>query len=421
MGSSTTIKSITATVISPSLTGPPPPQPFIKDALNPAGAHVHNHLRFLQQPKDAQGRTRDHPDYDPRTLQVDEREWTKITGKAMTDAVQQWWELKARYFDTVLFFKTGKFYELYHMDADIGVQVLHLTYMKGHVAHAGFPEVSYGAMADQLVRAGYKVARVEQTETPAMLQERKQKRIKGVTPPKVVNREVCSIVTLGTRTFCYLDDVTNIAATIPGNDRTNNATGPLLAIREVLLRADADANSCHDTTSHPAASTTTRDDNNNNNNSTNTVPAIPAAVCEYGFTMVDAIRGVVTIGQFADDVLRSRLQTLLATYHPTEVLIHSDASPTLQSLLSRYPHSLRVEKVQSEESFPRSTALDARVRREMDRGRVPVESFVPKYTRGIVPIRYRNCIVGNTTRPPPRISLPTAMIVPVGYHDGRPS
>ena len=52
----------------------------------------------------------------------------------------------------------GKFYEMFHMDADIGVQVLQLSYMKGHVAHAGFPEISYGPMADKLVRAGYKLS-----------------------------------------------------------------------------------------------------------------------------------------------------------------------------------------------------------------------------------------------------------------------
>lgn len=55
---------------------------------------------------------------------------------------------------------------MFHMDADIGVQHCGLSYMKGHVAHAGFPEISYGPMADKLVRAGFKVARVEQTEKP---------------------------------------------------------------------------------------------------------------------------------------------------------------------------------------------------------------------------------------------------------------
>lgn len=33
--------------------------------------------------------------------------------------------------DTVLFFRQGKFYELFHMDADVCVKELGLTYMKG--------------------------------------------------------------------------------------------------------------------------------------------------------------------------------------------------------------------------------------------------------------------------------------------------
>lgn len=86
------------------------PPMFEVGALNPACSHVHNHLPFLQNPRDAAGRTSDDPNYDPRTLQIVERDWIRITGKGMTDAVKQWWDLKAMYFDTVLLFKTGTFF-----------------------------------------------------------------------------------------------------------------------------------------------------------------------------------------------------------------------------------------------------------------------------------------------------------------------
>lgn len=43
---------------------------------------------------------------------------------------RQWWAAKSAYFDTVLFFKVGKFYEMYHMDAVIGVENLNLNYMR---------------------------------------------------------------------------------------------------------------------------------------------------------------------------------------------------------------------------------------------------------------------------------------------------
>jgi DNA mismatch repair protein MSH6 len=50
----------------------------------------------------------------------------------------------------------------------------------------------------KLVDAGYRVARVEQTETPDALKERK-KRISGKNKPQVVAREVCGVLTRGTR------------------------------------------------------------------------------------------------------------------------------------------------------------------------------------------------------------------------------
>jgi DNA mismatch repair ATPase MutS len=45
-------------------------------------------------------------------------------------ALRQWWEMKTQHFDCVLFFKVGKFYELYHMDAVTGVNELGLQYMR---------------------------------------------------------------------------------------------------------------------------------------------------------------------------------------------------------------------------------------------------------------------------------------------------
>lgn len=100
------------------------PLPYEQGAVNPAGSHVHHHLNFLRNPRDAQNRPPTHPDYDGRTLRLQPEEWKKHNnGKPMTDGTRQWWEIKAQYFDTVLLFKTGKFYEMFHMDADIGVQV----------------------------------------------------------------------------------------------------------------------------------------------------------------------------------------------------------------------------------------------------------------------------------------------------------
>lgn len=71
--------------------------------------------------------------------------------------MRQWWQIKSQNFDSILFFKVGKFYELYHMDADVGVTELGFTYMKGEFAHSGFPEQSFSRMANSLVERGFKV------------------------------------------------------------------------------------------------------------------------------------------------------------------------------------------------------------------------------------------------------------------------
>ena len=57
----------------------------------------------------------------------------------------------------ILFFKVGKFYELYHMDAEVAVRELGLIYMKGTFAHCGFPEKGFARYSETLVQKGYRV------------------------------------------------------------------------------------------------------------------------------------------------------------------------------------------------------------------------------------------------------------------------
>jgi len=185
--------------------------PFKDGTVNPMGAHLHNHLPFLRKEnlRDAAGVKFGEEGYNPRTLKWDRNVIEKVgskEGKAykLTDGKLQWWEIKAQYFDTVLLFKTGKFYEMFHMDSDIGFEVLGFNHMKGSEGHAGAPEAAYSSTCEKLVAAGYKVARVEQTETPDQLAIRK-KNTKG-KKPGVVNREVCAVVTGGTRTFCFMSN-----------------------------------------------------------------------------------------------------------------------------------------------------------------------------------------------------------------------
>lgn len=115
--------------------------------------------------------------------------------------MRQWWEIKSRNFDAVLFFKVGKFYELYHMDAEVGVKELGFTFMRGDNAHSGFPEQSFDRMSTSLVERGYNVARIEQTETPDMMEKRTKQMTRPTKFDKVVSREVCQVVNKGTQVF----------------------------------------------------------------------------------------------------------------------------------------------------------------------------------------------------------------------------
>ena len=78
------------------------------------------------------------------------------------------------------------------------ILVTHLSIFSSHPinVHSGFPEVSYGKYCGALVSKGYRVARIEQTETPEMLKERNDAASKG-KKDKVVAREMCSIMSKG--------------------------------------------------------------------------------------------------------------------------------------------------------------------------------------------------------------------------------
>jgi len=263
--------------------------------------------------------------------------------KKPSPAQKQWWEIKSQYADVILLFKVGKFYEMYQDDADVGVSVLGHVYMKGAIAHSGFPEAAYGTMLSKLVDAGYKIARVEQTETKPAFEERKKSTPKGKTKPQVMCREVCGIVTKGTRTFCYLEDSRML-------EKGEASTGPLVSIKETLVESDGDN----------ADDSPTKED----------VLHPTEAKFEYGVTVVDAITGVVTLGQFADDVLRSRLQTLLTSFGPSEVLYEGgpNGSKTLLPFLRTACPNTVIEPVKPRERFPKSTAVAADVRQSLDRG-----------------------------------------------------
>ncbi|KAF5093221.1 hypothetical protein D0Z03_002501 [Geotrichum reessii] len=148
---------------------------------------------WLVKMKDADGNPTDHPDYDPRTLHIPNSAWAKFTAFE-----KQYWEVKSKMWNTVVFFKKGKFYELYENDAEIAHNVFDLKLAGGGRANmklAGVPEMSFDYWAAAFIAKGYKVARVDQVETKLAKEMRESGNKKE---DKVIRRELTCVLTGGT-------------------------------------------------------------------------------------------------------------------------------------------------------------------------------------------------------------------------------
>ena len=131
--------------------------------LLPAGRHIHNELDFLKTSRDLcnTSHSRGGSCFELR-VDYDELQRKLFYMGTKPSAVQrQWWNFKSEYFDCILFFKIGAFYNLFNMDADVGVEYIRLNYHKGPIARASFPEKSYAQNLDTLLKLNYKVARIE--------------------------------------------------------------------------------------------------------------------------------------------------------------------------------------------------------------------------------------------------------------------
>ncbi|KIJ62178.1 hypothetical protein HYDPIDRAFT_158442 [Hydnomerulius pinastri MD-312] len=156
---------------------------------------------FLTNPKDKDGVSPGQPGYDPRTLLIPKKAWVDFT-----PFEKQFWEIKQNHFDTILFFQKGKFLELYEDDARIGHREfdLKLTY-RVKMSMVGVPESSFNFWAAKFLGKGYKVGRVDQSETAlgAEMRVAKSKGSKGNASEdkgrdKIVRRELKKVYTNGT-------------------------------------------------------------------------------------------------------------------------------------------------------------------------------------------------------------------------------
>jgi DNA mismatch repair protein MutS len=105
--------------------------------------------------------------------------------------MQQYYELKEQYPDSILFFRLGDFYEMFGDDAKVASKVLEIALTsreagpQGRVPMCGVPHHAAESYLEKLVRSGYRVALCKQLEDP--------KQAKGV-----VKRDVVRVITPGT-------------------------------------------------------------------------------------------------------------------------------------------------------------------------------------------------------------------------------
>lgn len=107
----------------------------------------------------------------------------------MTPLMEQYYRIKSRYRDKILFFRVGDFYETFDEDAKLVSKELNIVLTRRSkdepVPMAGIPHHALEAYLSRLVKKGYSVAICEQLEDP--------KKAKGL-----VKRDVVRIVTPGT-------------------------------------------------------------------------------------------------------------------------------------------------------------------------------------------------------------------------------
>ncbi|KAF8518415.1 DNA mismatch repair protein Msh6 [Hysterangium stoloniferum] len=212
---------------------------------------------FLLDVRDKDGNRADDPNYDPRTLFIPKSAWNSFTPFEK--------QIKQNHYDTILFFQKGKFLELYEDDARIGHRVFDLKLtQRVKMSMVGVPEMSFNFWAAKFLAKGYKVGRVDQSET-ALGAEMRRTADKGkANVDKIVRRELNKVYTNGT--------------IVDGELLLDEEAGHCVSIKE-----DADSNT-------------------------------------FGICVLDSATSQFDLSSFTDDVCRTKLETIMRQLRPKEIL-----------------------------------------------------------------------------------------------------
>uniref|UniRef100_A0A1D1YCK8 DNA mismatch repair protein Msh6-2 n=1 Tax=Anthurium amnicola TaxID=1678845 RepID=A0A1D1YCK8_9ARAE len=253
--------------------------------------------------RDANGRRPGDPLYDRRTLYIPPDALAK-----MSASQKQYWSVKCQYLDVVLFFKVGKFYELYELDAEIGQKELDwkMTHSGvGKCLQVGISESGIEDAIQKLLSRGYKVGRMEQIETSD------QAKARGAS--SVIQRKLVHVFTPSTMTDgCVGPDAVHLLALKEGNSISKNGT------------------------------------------------------TAYGFAFVDCASLKFWVGSIDDDASCAALGTLLMQVSPKEILHENGLSIDAQKALRKYS-STGSGPTQLTPAAPGINFLDAsEIRRSID-------------------------------------------------------
>nr|DBA11345.1 TPA_inf: MSH6 [Testicularia cyperi] len=251
---------------------------------------------FLVDLRDKDGNRPGDAEYDARTVYIPKSAW-----KDFTPFERQFWEIKQNHWDTVLFFQKGKFYELYEEDALIGHREFDLKLTdRVKMKMVGVPEASFDIFAAKFLALGYKVGRVDQTETAVAKGMRVGERSRG-GGSEIVNRELRHVLTSGTivDASSLPDDLNSYCISIK-EDIEASRNGPVFGV-------------C----------------------------TLDAATAEFNLT------------EFEDDESRTRLETLLRSLRLKEVLHEKGglSAPTLRILRSTVPSTAQITMLKSGTEF----------------------------------------------------------------------
>ncbi|RDA91873.1 hypothetical protein CP533_0360 [Ophiocordyceps camponoti-saundersi (nom. inval.)] len=225
---------------------------------------------WLANIRDKDKRAPGDAEYDPRTIFIPPLAWNKFS-----PFEKQYWEIKQNLWDTIVFFKKGKFYELYEKDATIGHQEFDFKMTdRVNMRMVGVPESSLDHWVNQFIAKQYKVARVDQMETNLGKEMRERQDKSGKKADKVISRQLACVLTAGTL--------------VDGGMLQDDMAAYCLAIKESI------------------------------------VDGAPA----FGVAFVDTATGRFCLSGFVDDTELTRFETLIAQTAPRELVLEKSCLST---------------------------------------------------------------------------------------------